>query len=208
MKNSFVRVVSFTRPVCPYSTTLFGSSKFDDFDHRPRLRRIVRDLVVVERAAGRAGCKPHQRIAVGRRHEGAIEQFFVGEPIPLRREFRASGEDPGDAHLSNRGSHGFQPQGERFEQLRRREHASDIVARLKDGHRLIDHMIFVRLEMFAPALLDELDHPPRIEIDAEADAATNLREVFDAKAETSRTRRPEHEPVAAAREMLVREVCC
>jgi hypothetical protein len=67
----------------------------------------------------------------------------------------------------------------RLEQLRRREHAADVVPRLQDRDGLIDHVILVRLEVLAPTVLQQLDHPPRIEIDAETDPSAILREVFD-----------------------------
>ena len=157
----------------------------DDLDHRARLRRVVGDLVVVVRPARRARGQPHQRVAVGRRHVGAVEQLLVREAVPLRRELGAAGEDAGDARLADRRAHRLEPQRQRLEQLRRREHAADVVAGLEDRHRLIDDVILVGLQVLAPALLDQLDDPARIEIDAEADAA----------ADTARGARP---PAAAA----------
>ena len=77
-------------------------------------------------------------------------------------------------------------QRERLEQLRRREHALDVVAGLQDRHRLIDDVILVRLEVLAPPLLDQLDHPARIEVHAERDAAAMLREMFDRQAQPAR----------------------
>src|SRR4029079_13550538 len=63
----------------------------------------------------------------------------------------------------------------------------------------------VRLEVIPPALLNQLDDPARIEIDAEADAASVLREVFDRKAKPARPARAEHEPVGPLRKLVVGE---
>jgi hypothetical protein len=45
--------------------------------------------------------------------------------------------------------------------------------------------------MFHPALLDQFDHPARIEVDAEADAAAELAEMLDGEAQAPRARRTE-----------------
>ena len=127
----------------------------------------------------------------------------MGEAVPLRREFGSPREDAHDARLADRRAHRVEPQGQRLEQLRRREHAPDIVARLKNRHRLIDHMIFVGAEMLHPALLDQFDHPARIQVDAEADAAAILREMLDRQAQPARTGRTQHEPVRAFRKKFV-----
>ena len=63
----------------------------------------------------------------------------------------------------------------------------DVVPGLEDRDRLVDHVILVRLQMLAPAFLDQLDDPARIEIDAEADAAAILREMLDGQAQPART---------------------
>ena len=107
------------------------------------------------------------------------------------------------AHLLDRRPHRLEAKRERLEQLRRREHAADVVPGLEDRDGLIDDVILVGLQVLAPALLDELDDPARIEIDAEADAAAVLREVLDRQAQPARARRPEHQPVRALREELV-----
>ena len=128
------------------------------------------------------------------------------EAVPLRRELGAAREDPGDADLPDGGAHRLEPQRKRLEQLRRREHAPDVVAGLQDRHGLVDDVILVGLEMLAPSLLDQLDHPPRVEIDAEADAAAaKLRQVLDRQAQPPGPRRPEHQPVRPPGEILVRQ---
>ena len=142
-----------------------------DLDDGARLRRVVGDLVAVVRTGRRAGGQSHQRVAVGRRHVGAVEQLLVREAVPLRRELGAAREDAGDAHLPDGRAHRLEPQRQRLEQLGRREHAADVVAGLQDRDRLIDDVILVGLEVLAPSLLDQLDHPPRVEIHTEADAA-------------------------------------
>src|SRR5688572_16894212 len=60
--------------------------------------------------------------------------------------------------------------------------------------------------MLAPPFLNQLDHPPRVEIDAEADAAAaELREVLDRQAQPPGPRRSEHQPVRPLRKVLVRQ---
>ena len=79
------------------------------------------------------------------------------------------------------------------------------LAGIEDRDRLIDHVILVGLQVLAPALLDQLDDPARIEVHAEADAAAVLREVLDRQTQTPRAGRPQHQPVRPAREELVRQ---
>ena len=71
------------------------------------------------------------------------------------------------------------------------------------GDGLVDHVGLVGLQVIHPALPDQLDHPARVEIDAEADAAAMLREVLHREAQAARTARPEHQPVGPLREALV-----
>ena len=59
--------------------------------------------------------------------------------------------------------------------------------------------------MLHPALLDQLDHPPRIEVDAEADATAILRQVLDREPQPTRARGTEHQPVGTPREIPVGE---
>ena len=96
---------------------------------------------------------------------------------------------------------------QRVEQLRRGEHALDVVPGGEDRHRLIDAVLLVRLQVLHPALLDELDDPARVEVDAEADAAAVLAQVLDRQPQPARAGRPEHQPVAALGEELVRAAC-
>jgi hypothetical protein len=49
--------------------------------------------------------------------------------------------------------------GQRLEQLRRDEHAADVVVRLEQRERLIDDMALVRLDLIHLRGLDEFDHP-------------------------------------------------
>ncbi len=125
------------------------------------------------------------------------------EAVPLRRELGAAGEDPGNPHLADCRVHVVQAQRERLEELRRREHALDVMPRLQDRDGLVDDVVLVGVQVVGPALLDELDHPARIEIDAEADAAPVLRQVLHGEPQTPGAARPEHQPVGAAREVLV-----
>src|SRR4029079_17951867 len=101
----------------------------------------------------------------------------------------AARENSGDARLANRRSDLLEFERERFEQLGRGEHAADVVIGLQNGDRLLDHVILVGLQMLAPALLDQLDDPSRVEIDAKADAAAILRQMLDGETQPARTRR-------------------
>ena len=56
-------------------------------------------------------------------------------------------------------------------------------------------MFLVGLQVLHPALLDELDHPARVEIDAEADAAAMMGQVLDRQTQPPRAGRAEHQPV-------------
>src|SRR5438477_417247 len=83
----------------------------------------------------------------------------------------------------------------------RRARSAHVVASLENGDGLIDDVVLVRLQVLGPPLLDQLDHPAGIEVDAEADAAAQLREVLDRQPQAPGTRRSEHEPVGALREV-------
>jgi hypothetical protein len=74
----------------------------------------------------------------------------------------------------------------------------------QDRHGLVDDVLLVGLEVLHPAVLDELDDPARIEIDAEANATAELAKMFDGQAQAARSGRSEHQPVAALGEVLVR----
>ena len=71
---------------------------------------------------------------------------------------------------------------------------------LQERQRLVDDVLLVGLELLHLPLLDQLDDPARIEIDAEADAAAVLGEVLDRQPQPARARRAEHQPVGALRE--------
>src|SRR5690606_40460135 len=118
--------------------------------------------------------------AVGRRHvdaaffRWAAEEFFHAKPRPLRRELRAAGEDAGDARLGKGRTALFEFEAEGFDQLRSAEHALDVVSRTEDCYGLIDAVLFVGFEVIHPALLDELDDPPGVEVDTKANPTAKL----------------------------------
>src|SRR6185369_6561948 len=91
------------------------------------------------------------------------------------------------------------------EQLRRRKHAVNVVARPKNRDRLIDDVVLVGLELIHPTLLNQLDHPARIEINREADAGTVLRQMLDREPETPRPARTEHQPVRSFWKLVLRQ---
>src|SRR5437867_3533263 len=160
-----------------------GVSEIHYLNDRARLGCVVGDLVIVLGTALAAGSKAHQGVAVCWSHVGAIEKLFVCETVPLRREFGPPGEDPGYSCLAYRCPHFFQAERKRLEQLGCGEHAPDVVAGLKNRNRLIDTMVLVGLQLLGPAFLDQLDHPARVQVDAEADAAAVLGEMLDRQAQ-------------------------
>src|SRR5262245_20819686 len=174
----------------------------DDLDHGARLRGVVADLVAVLRAHRFRRGQAHQRVAVDRRDVDAVEQLLDGEARPLRGELGPAREDPRDAGLLDAAALLLEAERERLEQLRGREHAADVVAGAQDGDRLVDHVLLVGLEVLGPALVDQLDDPARVEVDAEADPAAVLREVLDRQAQPARPRRAEHQPVRTLGEVL------
>src|SRR5262245_1952248 len=56
-------------------------------------------------------------------------------------------------------------------------------------------MLLVSLGLVNLAALDQLDHPPRVEIHAETDAAAMLGEVLDGEPQPPWTARPHHDPI-------------
>ena len=75
----------------------------------------------------------------------------------------------------------------------------------KNGNRLIDAVLFVRFQVLHPALFDQLDHPPRIEIDAKANAAAMLRQMLDGQSQSPRAGGPKHQPVGPFGKILLRQ---
>src|ERR1051325_1004596 len=75
----------------------------------------------------------------------------------------------------------------------------------QNGDGLIDAVLLVSFKVLHPAFFDELDDPARIEIDAEADSAAKLAEVFDGQSQSARTGRAQHEPVGALGKIFVRK---
>ena len=113
----------------------------DDFEHRARHRRVVDDRVVVLGVERLVHGQAHQRVAVGRREEDVAsstssrtQRWNCGViSVPPQKM-------PRDAGLLQRDL-----LGQRFEQLRRGEHAPDVVVRLEQRQRLIDDVALVGL---------------------------------------------------------------
>ena len=180
--SSVVRgVTGRVPPVSPsLSTSIFNTFLCDDFDDGSRLRSEVRDLVLVGRVEWFSAGKAHQSVAVRRRDEDVFpEQFFLAEPIPLRRELRTASKDALDASVFDALSVVEQSHGECFEQFRSCEHALHVVIGSENRHGLIDNVSGVSLRFFGLAFLEQLDDPTRIEVNAETDSATVLSEMFD-----------------------------
>ena len=118
--------------------------------------------------------------------------------MELRRHLGAAAEDAANARLLQRDL-----LGQRLEQLGRDEQAADVVVRLEQRQRLIDHVALVRLHLIHLARLQQLDDPARIEVDAERDAAAMLRQVLDRQPQPARTGGADHQPVAALGKVLV-----
>src|SRR5260221_14167238 len=66
-------------------------------------------------------------------------------------------------------------------------------------------MFLVGAQVLHPAFLDELDHPARVEVDAEANAAAILAQMLDGQSQPPRSGWPEHQPVSALGEILLRK---
>ena len=84
--------------------------------------------------------------------------------------------------------------------------AADRVVSLEQRQRLIDDVALVGLHHLHLAPLDQLDHPARIEIDAKVDAAAMLGEMLDGEAKPTWSARPDLEPVASFRKVLIGQV--
>src|SRR5262249_43961720 len=125
-------------------------------------------------------------VAIRGRKIDAIQQFFHRESMELRSHLGATAEHALDASLLERDT-----LAQRFEQLGRREHALDVM-RLQNRQRLIDTVTLILLCPRDVALLEQLDHPARIEIDAEADAAAVLAQMLDRQPQPAWATRPKH----------------
>ena len=64
-------------------------------------------------------------------------------------------------------------------------------------------MLLVLLKMLHPALFDQFDDPPRIQVNAKTDAASKLAQVFDRQSQSARARRAKHQPVGTLREIMI-----
>ncbi len=161
---------------------------------------MVNHLVVVGRVEGLVAGQAHQRVAVGRGEVGPFQQLLPGETMELPGHLRAAAEHAANAHLLQRH---FLAKG--LQELGRGEHAADVVVGPQDRQGLLDHVVLVLLDDRRLALLDQPDHPPRIEVHAESDAAPHLGQVLDGQPQPSRAGRAEHQPVGPAGEALVAE---
>src|SRR6187431_3360467 len=64
-------------------------------------------------------------------------------------------------------------------------------------------MLLIGLELLHPTLLDELNDPPRIEIDAKADAASVLGQMLDRQPKAPRARGAKHQPIRSHWKILL-----
>ena len=97
----------------------------------------------------------------------------------------------------------FQPQAQRFDQFGRANIALDVVVGVQNRDRLVDAVFFVFFQMFHPAFFDQLDHPPRIEIDAKTNPSAKLAEVLDRQSQPTWPGRTEHQPIGIFWEIFV-----
>ena len=74
------------------------------------------------------------------------------------------------------------------------------MTRRKNRDRLVDHVVAVRLHLLDIAPLDQLHHPPRVEVDAEADPPPVLGQVLDRQPQSPGSRGAQHQPVRPLRE--------
>src|SRR5262249_16929738 len=114
----------------------------------------------------------------------------------------AAAEDAGDAGVFERLALLFERLTERLQQLGRGKGTFDVVPGRENRDRLVDAMLFVGFQVLHPALFDELDDPPRIQIDAKADTAAELSQVLDGQSQPPRAAGAEHEPVGALGKIL------
>jgi len=80
-----------------------------------------------------------------------------------------------------------------------------MVVRAQQSEALFDNVLFVTLGHVDFAHFDELDHPARIQVHHEANAAAVLGQVLDRQPQAARAARAEHQPVGAARESVIGE---
>src|ERR1019366_1809428 len=100
----------------------------------------------------------------------AITEILLDrEADPLRGHLGAAAEDAGDAFLLEARPFVLEALDELVEELGRGEHALDLVPGGQDRYRLVDDVVLVGPQVFHPALLDDLDDPARVEINAKAD---------------------------------------
>ena len=73
----------------------------------------------------------------------------------------------------------------------------------QDCDCLVDAMLLVLFKMFHPSLLDQFDHPTRVEVDTEANSSSILAEVFNGKSQATGAGGAEHQPIRTFRKIFV-----
>ncbi len=79
------------------------------------------------------------------------------------------------------------------------------MAGAQEVYGLVDDMVLVGLEMIHPALLDQLDHPARVQVHAETDAPAEVGQVLDGQPQAPGATGTQHQPVRASGKILVRK---
>ena len=90
-----------------------------------------------------------------------------------------------------------------FQQLRRGEHAADVVIGRQEGDGLVNHMFLILEQFVFCAPLDELDHPARVQVHTKTDPFPSLGQVLDGQAQSTRARGAQHEPVSPPGKVLL-----
>ena len=162
--------------------------EINDFNHSSGLRSEIRDLVIVSRIEWLAAGQPHERVAIRRRDiDVRAEQFFTGKTKPLLSELGAAAENAFDAGFFDAAALIHQSQSQSLQQLWRSEHALDVIVGTQNRHCLVDAVSAVGLRAFDVTFLQQLHHPARIQVHAETDAASELRQMFDGETQAARS---------------------
>ena len=74
---------------------------------------------------------------------------------------------------------------------------------LENGHGLFDHMVHVGARHVGFLFRDHALDPPGVQVDEIAGAAAEIGQMLDSQAQAARAGRPDHQPVAAGREVGV-----
>src|SRR2546422_4239873 len=168
-----------TRPAI--SDNSVGIIRVHYFNHCSRQRRIINDREIVFRLMRFVYRQSHQRVAISRRKVCTFEQLFHCKTMKLRRHLCAAAKDARDAELLKRDLF-----TQRFQELRRRKQAMDVVVGPQHRQTLFDYVLLVLLGHLYLAHFQKLDDPTRIEIYHETDPSAILGQMFNCQPQATR----------------------